>query len=574
MIKYWQILKQYKISLAVCPLLVLITVLCETIQPFFMADIVDNGVMQRDLSVIAERGLVMVLISLAGLGFSVLNVWVASRASTGFGTDLRSVLFDKIQRLSFLDIDRFNPASLITRLTNDISHIQQVVLMSMRMMLRSPLMLVMAVFFVVRINTQLALTLMAAIPVLGIGIFIILRNGFPYFLRVQQKIDQLNEVVRENLINIRIVKSFVREDFETRKFVRSSEELRDIVIRASNIIVSIFPAMQLVMNLSIIAILWVGGGKVIIGDLQVGELISFVNYLAQVLMALMLLSMFIMATARASASSRRVLEVLYSHPSLTDAPQRPFGCHRVRKGEIVFEQVAFRYAEGETDVLHDINFRIFPGEIVALVGATGAAKTSLVQLIPRLYDVTWGEIRIDGIPVKEYRLEELRQGIGMVLQQNILFTGTIADNLRWGKSDASMAEIEEAARLAEAHDFICSLTEGYNTLLGRGGINLSGGQKQRLCIARALLRKPKILILDDSTSAVDSDTELKIRNNLNQILQDTTVLIITQRVHTMQSVHRVIVLDNGEVKAIGTPKELMNTSMVYQEIFNSQQILD
>ena len=562
--RYWHILRKYKISLALCPILVLITVWCETIQPMYMAEIVDQGVMKRDLSLIAEKGVYMILISLSGLGFSVVNVYIASRTSIGFGTDLRGALFEKIQRL-----DHFSTSSLITRLTNDIARIQQVVLMSMRMMLRSPFMLVMAIFFVVQINKQLALTLMASIPALSIAVFVILRKGFPYFLKVQQKIDQLNGVVRENLINIRVVKSFVREDFEARKFVRSSEELRDMVIRASNIIVAIFPVMQLVMNLSAIAILWVGGYKVMEGELQIGELISFVNYLAQVLMSLMLLSMFIMASARASASSRRIMEVLNTTPSLANTPEGLADRYKIKRGEVEFVNVSFRYGNGENDVLRNVNFHIRPAETVAVVGATGAAKSSMVQLIPRLYDVTGGELRIDGVPVKDYHLKELHARIGMVLQKNELFTGTILENLRWGKPDATLEEAEEACRVAQVHDFILTLAEGYQTILGRGGINLSGGQKQRLCIARALLRKPKILILDDSTSAVDSETELRIRNNLNCLLKDTTVLIIT-----MQSADRVIVLEDGEVEAIGTPDELMATSRIYQEIYNSQQILN
>ncbi len=572
--KYWHILRSYRFSLAVCPLLVLITVWCETVQPMYMADIIDQGVMERDLRLIAEKGTYMVLIALVGLAFSVANVWVASRTSIGFGTDLRKALFLKIQQLSFFDLDRFGTSSLITRLTNDIARIQQVVLMSMRMMLRSPFMLVMAVFFVIRINAQLALVLVAAIPVLGITVFMILKKGFPYFLKVQQKIDRLNGVVRENLINIRVVKSFVREDFEARKFTRSSEELRDMVIRASDIIVAIFPAMQLVMNLSVIAILWVGGYKVMEGKLQIGELISFVNYLAQVLMSLMLLSMFIMATARASASSRRIREVLDTLPSLADTPVGREDRYRICQGGIEFERVGFRYGDGENDVLRKVSFRIEPGETIAVAGATGSAKSSMVQLIPRLYDVTAGEIRIDGIPVKDYSLHELHARIGMVLQKNELFTGTVLENLRWGKPDASLQEVEEACRVAQAHDFIRGLSEGYNTRLGRGGVNLSGGQKQRICIARALLRRPKILILDDSTSAVDSETELRIRENLGRMLKDTTVLIVTQRVNTMQSADRVIVLEDGEVQAIGTPQELLAASEVYREIYNSQQILD
>lgn len=571
--KYWQILKRYKAGLMISPLLVLITVLCEAVQPMFMADIIDNGVMPRDLSVITRTGTYMVLVSIVGLLVNIGNVYISSRIGIGFGTDLRKGLFDKIQELSFFDIDKFSSASLITRLTSDISRIQQVVLMSLRLLLRSPLMLMMAVFFVITINEELAMVLIAAIPVLGISVYLILRKGFPFFLKVQQKVDQLNGVVRENLINIRVVKSFVREDFETEKFVRSSEELRDMVIRASNIIVSIFPVMQLVMNLSILAILWLGGQKVMHGELKVGELISFVNYLAQVLMSLMMLSMIIMSYARASASSKRITEVLDTDSSLTDTAEGLRNEHRIRRGEVSFEDVSFRYTGGENDVLQHISFRVMPGETIALVGATGSAKSTLVQLIPRLYDATKGEIRIDGINVKDYNLDELHTHIGMVLQKNELFTGTILENLRWGKPDATMDEIEEATRAAEAHDFILSFTDGYDTLLGRGGINVSGGQKQRICIARALLRKPKILILDDSTSAVDTETELRIRNNLNALLRDTTVFIITQRINTMQSADRVIVLEDGEINAIGTPDELIEHSTVYQEIYHSQQVL-
>lgn len=571
--KYGQILKRYRVGLAISPLLVLITVLCETVQPMFMARIIDNGVLPRDLSVITQTGALMILVSVAGLLVSIVNVYVSSRIGIGFGTDLRTELFNKIQSLSFFDLDKFSSASLITRLTSDISRIQQVVLMSIRLLLRAPLMLVMAVFFVVRINAELALILVAAIPVLGGSVFLILRKGFPFFLKVQQKVDQLNGVVRENLINIRVVKSFVREDFETKKFARSSEELRDMVIHASNIVVSIFPVMQLVMNLSVIAILWLGGQKVIGGELKVGELISFVNYLAQVLMSLMMLSMVIMSYARASASSQRILEVLDTKASLADTPEGLLNKKRIEKGDVRFRDVSFRFNGGESTVLRNISFHARPGETVALVGATGSAKSSLVQLIPRLYDATSGVIEIDGTNIQDYSLDELHAHIGMVLQKNELFTGSIADNLKWGKPGASAEEIEEATRAAEAHEFIMSFADGYDTVLGRGGINLSGGQKQRICIARALLRKPKILILDDSTSAVDSETELRIRNNLNALLGDTTVFIITQRIHTMQSADRVIVLEDGEIDAMGTPDELIGHSKVYQEIYRSQQVI-
>ncbi len=570
--QYLAILKKYRWSMMLCPVLVLGTVLSETIQPYFMSRIVDDGVMVRDLSVVWEVGAWMVGLSLLGLGVSVLNVYISSRTSTRFGTDLRRALFGKVQTLAFPDIDRFSSASLITRLTNDISRIQQVVLMSMRIMLRAPLLLVMSLFFVIRIDSRLALILAVSIPLLALSVFLIMRRGFPFFLKIQRKIDALNAVVRENLINIRVVKSFVREDFETRKFTRSSEDLRDMVIRGANIIIMTFPAMQLILNLSILAILWFGGAKVISGSLSVGELISFVNYLMQVLMSLMMMSRVIMTFARASASHERISEVLAAKPSLMNTPEGLRDEHNVTRGEIEFRHVSFRYAGGETDVLKNINFRIPGGQTLAVVGATGSAKSSMVQLIPRLYDVTGGAVLIDGVDVRDYNLETLHHQVGVVLQKNELFTGTIIENLRWGKQDATLEEVEAAARAAQAHDFIMSFAKGYDTILGRGGVNVSGGQKQRLCIARALLRKPKILILDDSTSAVDSETEARIRAGLAGFLRGTTVLTITQRVHTMQASDRVLILDDGEIEAFGTPAELMKTSEVYREIYNSQQV--
>lgn len=570
--QYWSILKKYKSSLLISPILVLITVLCETIQPYFMSLIVDNGVIPKDMSVIGNIGVIMIIVSIVGLVISIINVYISSKTSIGFGTDLRTSLFDKIQTLSFPDIDRFSTASLITRLTNDITKIQQVILMSMRILLRAPLMLIMALFFVIHINSELAFILAVSIPLLAVSVFIIMKKGFPFFIKVQQKIDSLNGVVRENLINIRVVKSFVREDFETKKFTYSSEELRDIVIKASNIIITVFPAMQLILNMSVIAILWFGGNKVFDGSLKVGELISFVNYLMQVLMSLMMLSMVFMTIARASASSQRILEVLDTKSSLIDTENALQNEYHIGRGGVEFKKVCFRYADGETDVLKNITFQVPAGETIAVVGATGSAKSSMVQLIPRLYDVTEGEILIDGINVKDYQLQILHQEVEMVLQKNDLFTGTILDNLKWGKPDATIEEVKEAARVAQAHDFIVSFADGYDTMLGRGGVNVSGGQKQRLCIARALLRKPKILVLDDSTSAVDSETEIKIRNGLKELLVDTTVFIITQRISTMQSADRVIVLEDGYIEAFDAPQKLIETSEVYKEIYYSQQI--
>ena len=568
---YLAILRKYLWSIVLCPVLVSGTVLSETIQPWFMSRIVDEGVMVRDMSVVWSVGAWMVGLSLLGLAVSVLNVWLSSRTSTRFGTDLRRALFDKIQTLSFPEIDRFGSASLITRLTNDISRVQQVVLMSMRLLLRAPLLLVMSLFFIIRIDSRLALILAVSIPLLALSVYFIMRRGFPFFIKIQRRIDALNAVVRENLINIRVVKSFVREDFETRKFTRSSEDLRDMVIRGANTIILVFPAMQLILNLSIIAILWFGGARVIGGSLSVGELISFVNYLMQVLMSLMLMTRVIMTFARASASHERISEVLTTRPSLTDTAAGLSDTHNVSRGEIEFRHVSFRYEGGETDVLKDITFSIPGGRTLAVVGATGSAKSSMVQLIPRLYDATGGEVMIDGIDVRDYNLATLRHEVGVVLQKNELFSGTILDNLRWGKPDATLEQVHRAARAAQAHEFIMSFPVGYDTILGRGGVNVSGGQKQRLCIARALLRRPRVLILDDSTSAVDSETEAHIRQGLATFLDGTTVITITQRVHTMQSSDLVLVLDDGGIEAFGPPAELMKTSDVYREIYHSQQ---
>jgi ATP-binding cassette subfamily B protein len=539
-----------------------------------MARIVDDGVMPRDMSVIIETGGWMLLFSLIGLLCAIANAHLSARTSTRFGTDLREKLFYKVQSFAFPDIDRFSSASLITRLTGDVTRMQQTVFMSMRIMLRAPMLFLMALVFVLAIDSRLALILAAAVPAMAAIVWVVLHRGMPFFMRVQRRVDRLNAVVRENLINIRLVKSFVREDFESARFDAVSRDLQETSIRAANIIVALTPLMGLVLNLSVVAVLWFGGARVTAGTLSVGELISFVNYLMQILMAVMMFSMVVMNFARASASSERIAEVLDTAPSLIDTPEALAGTLTVERGGVEFQGVSFHYAEGADnadDVLSDITFTARAGETIAVVGGTGSGKTSLVQLIPRLYDATKGQVLIDGRNVRDYRLAELRRSIGMVLQKNELFTGTILENLRWGNPAATLQEVEQAARTAQAHDFITSFPEGYDTILGRGGVNVSGGQKQRLCIARALLRNPRILILDDSTSAVDSTTELRIRTALQRTLATTTVFIITQRIATMQSADRVLVMEDGRVDGFDTPARLLETSKVFREIHESQQ---
>ena len=598
---YWQILKNYKSSLIICPILVFIFVVCETSMPTLMAHIVDDGVMVKDMSVVVQIGLYMIIISVIALAANIANIYISSKASVGFGTDLRSKLFEKIQELSFAEIDKFNTASLITRLTNDITRIQQIVLLSLRLLLRSPMMIVMALLFVTRVDPQLALIVVAVIPLLAIGAYAVMKKALPLFMKVQQKIDKLNGVVRENLINIRVVKSFTREESEIDKFATSNKELLDTSLRASNMVIVYFPLMQLIVNTSLIVILWIGGHKVASERLMIGELISLVNYLMQIMMSLMLLAMVVISFARAMASSRRIVEVLETEPSVKDicykgttpdltetgkraettkeeeaadsATSITIPAPVIKNGDIAFCNVYFRYPEGEHDIIRNISFDVPAGSMIAIAGATGSGKSSLTQLIPRLYDVTEGAILIDGEDIRSYPLSELHDKIGMVLQKNELFTGTIEENLRWGKEDATEEEIEQVAALAQAHDFITSFPKGYETLLGRGGINVSGGQKQRICIARALLTKPKILILDDSTSSVDINTEKAILNGLRNSLNDTTVIIITQRISTMEIADMVIILEEGGVESIGTPAELMEKSEIYREIYKSQQLV-
>ena len=550
--------------------MVLLFVVCETFQPYLMADIIDKGVVTKDLSVIGTVGMKMIAVSLVGLFANIANVYLSSRVSIRFSTDLRAMLFAKIQQLSLTDIDRFKTASLVTRLTMDISKIQHLVLLSMRVFLRAPLMLLMASFFVFSMNPKPGVIIMVAISLLGVSLFFLLRKTFPFYLRIQKKVDQLNNVVRENLINIRMVKCFVRENYEQEKFDRCNTDLQETVIQASNVLVCIFPLMQLVMNLSIVAVLWMGNGLIQSGEMKVGELIAFLNYFAQILISLLLLSVTIMAYARATASSHRIKEVMNTTPSMSDYATLTEQNAQVSKGKIVFTNVGFKHLKAGNEVLKNVNLTIEGGERVAIVGATGSAKSTLIHLIARLYDVSTGEITVDGVNVKNYRREDLNRGVTVVPQVNELFTATVADNLRWGKNDASLTEMEQMATVAEAHRFINGLPDGYDTLLGRDGVNLSGGQKQRICLTRALLRSPKILILDDSTSAVDTETEKRIFNNMNGILSSTTLIIVTQRAAVMNWADKIVVMDEGEVKAVGTFDELRMNSPLFCEIYNSQ----
>ena len=568
MTTYKNLLKKHRVKIIWSPILVLIFVICETTQPYFMSLIIDQGIMVNDWTTITKVGIAMIGISLISLVANLLNIYISSQVSVQFGTGLRNQLFNKIQTFSLKDIDQFQPSTLITRLTNDISMIQRVVLMLLRIFLRAPLMLIFAFLFIIKINPSLSIIVLIGILILAISIAVILKFAFPLFTKTQEKLDQLNRVIQENLNNIRVVKAFAKEEVEINKFQKSNIEHRDVILKAWDILVCAYPLMQLIINTSIIVVLWIGGNRVMNDHMQVGELIAIINYFVQILMALMMLSFTIMGFARAMASSKRIKEVLHFTPSIVDNTNN--NNQQICKGSIEFREVNLHYSNEDEGVLNEVSFYITPGETVAIVGATGSGKSSLLNLIPRLYDATSGDIFIDGKKIKDYSKKALRDQIGVVFQVNDLFTGSIAENLQWGNLNASQEELEKAAKMAEAHSFILDLEKGYETQIGRGGINLSGGQRQRICIARALLSQPKILLLDDCTSAVDASTEKKIWRNLSYRNNDMTTLIVTQRIHTLNAVHRVIVMDEGTVVAFDTPQKLIKTSKAYQELFYSQ----
>ncbi len=564
---------EYKKYLFVVPVLVLIDVLCELSLPLLMAQVIDAGIPQNDVPFIIRIGIYMILLAGGAMLFGVLNMRYNTLASMGFGANLRNALFEKVQSFSFTNIDRFSTASLITRLTNDVNNVQMTFMMALRMLLRAPLMLIVAFFLALSINARLSIVMAVAIPLLALGIVVIMRFAVTRFTAVQQKIDSLNNTLQENLIGVRVVKSYVREHFEIDKFTQANDGLTNAHIRAASVIIMVMPLMMLIMNGATLVIIWQGGQMVGLGTLKTGELISFISYAFQILMSVMMISMVILMSARAEASAKRVIEVLDAPVDIADAPQAAAQPSVASRGKVEFRNVSFKYnlsGSGE-NVLSEISFVAQPGQVVGIVGGTGTGKSTLVHLIPRLYDVSEGAVLVDDVDVRKLPLESLRDRIGMVLQKNTLFSGTIRENLLWGNPAATQAEIEQACKDAQAHDFILSFPNGYDTELGQGGVNLSGGQKQRLCIARAMLKKPAILILDDSTSAVDSTTESKIRASFYQNLAATTVFIIAQRISSVREADQIIVLDDGRIAGIGTHQELMANNTIYQEINSSQQ---
>jgi len=577
--KLWSYIGSYKSLIILSPIFVMFDVVCELSMPFLMGKIVDKGIPALNLQYIIQIGILMIGLALVAMLFGSLNHRLAAVVSQGYAANLRQALFDQVQSFSFSNIDTFSTASLVTRLTNDVTQLQNTLLMSMRMLTRAPLMLICALVFAITINAKLAIIMFIAIPVLVAGISLVVGQAERFFKAVQEKIDAVNSTVEENLIGIRVVKAFVRAPYEKTKFKKSSDELSDTAIRAGNLVVTIMPIMLLILNTATIAVIWFGGRMVANRQLGTGQLAGFISYVMLILQSVLMVSTIFMMLARARASAQRIIEVLDTIPSIADKDQALPGSAAavaeeptVQHGGIEFRHVDFKYTatgKGE-NVLSDINVAIQPGEFVALVGGTGSGKSTMVSLIPRLYDVTNGQVLVGDVDVRDYRLATLRCAIGVVLQNNVLFSGTIRENLMWGNPAASQQEIEEAAQNAQAHDFIMAFPDGYDTDLGQGGVNVSGGQKQRLCIARALLKKPRILIMDDSTSAVDSDTEAKIRASFRENLKDTTILTIAQRISSVQEADKIIVLDDGRIVGIGTHAELIASNPAYQAICASQ----
>ena len=538
-------------------------------SPLIMADIVDIGVAARDQAYIFRQSGLMLVCAALALGLGIGSAQFAALAGQGLGANLREAEYAKLQQFSFANVDHFQLSSLVTRMTSDVTNIQNSISSGMRPACRGPVMLVAATAVAFSINSRLALVFLVALPTLALCLFLIIRKVRPLYGKMQEAIDLVNRIIQENLTAIRVVKAYVRGDYEIGKFGEVNTNLQTQSERAFRIATTNMAAMQFVMYGTILGILWFGGGMIRTGSMQVGALTGFLSYVLQILNSLMMISNIFLMLTRSLASGRRIIEVLDEEIDITEDQAEDI---EVERGEIEFRHVYFKYKEEAAEpVLSDITFHIRAGQTVGIVGQTGSAKTTLVQLIPRLYDITSGELLIDGVPVERYPLRHLRDAVSMVLQKNTLFSGTLKENLLWGDQDASQEEIEEACRIAGADEFIGRLENGYDTEMGQGGVNVSGGQKQRLCIARAILKKPKVLILDDSTSAVDTATEARIREQLERKLPDMTKIIIAQRISSVRHADQILVLDDGKIRGMGTHEELLRDNRIYQEIYESQK---
>ena len=568
--KWSKYVKPYWKYFVLGPLCMIVEVLGEVALPRLYSQILNVGVETHNVGYIVVVCLLMILTAVLMMGGGLGGAYFGAKAAVNFASDLRRDVYAKVQDFSFANIDKYSTGSLVTRLTNDVTQLQNFVNMLLRMFLRAPGMLIGALIMAIAMNPELARVLAVTIPVLLIVEFMVIRVGFPRFTAMQEKIDHLNSNIQESLTNIRVVKSFVREEHEDEKFRKSNGELKDAALRALGVVIFMLPIMMLLMNFTSMAVVWFGGNQVISGRMPVGDFSAFLTYITQILMSLMMVGMLFMNSSRALASSKRIKEVMTEKIDLSDE-NAAHPDARVQRGEVELRDVSFRYYKNsENEVLNHINLKIGAGQTVGIIGSTGCGKSTLVSMIPRLYDVDEGQVLVDGIDVKDYSLFHLREGVGMVLQKNVLFSGTIADNLRWGDANATEAEMVEAAKSAQADGFIRGFAEGYDKELEQGGVNVSGGQKQRLCIARALLKHPKILILDDSTSAVDTATEASIRESFRNELKDSTKIIIAQRITSVQEADQIIVMDDGRITGVGTHDELLASNREYQEIYHSQ----
>lgn len=560
--------KNYKKYLYLSAVFVILETLFELIIPLIMADIIDIGVANKDRNYILIKGGLMIICALLSLGLGLLYAKTAAKAGQGFGYELRKAQYQKIQEFSFKNTDHFSTSSLVTRLTSDVTILQNAICNGIRPLVRAPFMMLTALTMAILINAKLAVVFLIAIPVLATCLIIIMSKVRPLYGKMQRALDSVNSIVQENLIAIRVVKSYVRKDYEQAKFNEVNLNYQQVSRKSFHYAVMNMPCFQFVMYSTIIAILWFGGGMIQVGNMQVGELTGFLSYIMQILNSLMMISNVFLMLTRSLASAYRIQEVFDEEIDIKDEKSDI----KITRGKIIFKNVTFKYdLKAKEYVLNNINLEIEPGETVGIIGGTGSAKTSLVQLIPRLYDITAGDLLIDGHDIKSYGIEHLRDEIAMVLQKNTLFSGTIKENILWGKADASDHELNEVLDIACASEFIDALPKGINTDLGQGGVNVSGGQKQRLCIARALLKKPKILILDDSTSALDTATERKLTDGLAYYLPKTTKIIISQRLSSLAHADKIVILTDGKIDDIGTPEELANRNHIYQDLCKIQE---
>ena len=570
-VKLTRYLKPYILPMLLAPLFMCLEVYMDLLQPDLMAKIIDVGIANGDMHYILQKLGSMLLIAFVGMIGGICCSIFSGYVALSFGTDLRSNLFQKVQSFSFANLDHFQTSSLITRMTNDVTQVQNMVNMSLAMMIRSPLLCIGSIILAIRMNLTLSTIIVVALPITIFAALMIIRRGFPLFKQVQKRIDKVNTVMRENLAGVRLVKAFGRQREEKIRFSTANEELRDTGIRAQRVMAYGMPVLMFITNLATVAVLWFGGVQVQNASFAVGDLIAYINYLSRIMMSLIMVAFSFMQFSRGKVSADRIKEVLREEPDLTDPPTSPDKEPPViERGDVCFDHVTFRYTQDGDPVLRDLSFSVKSGQTIAILGETGSGKSSLVSLIPRLYDPQEGRVLIDGVDVREYTLHSLRAGIGMVLQKALLFSGTILDNLRWGDSDASMEKAVENATIAQADPFISQMPSGYETDLSQGGVNLSGGQKQRLNIARALMKNPKILILDDSTSAVDMATEVKIQQALRKHRHQSTVFIIAQRISSVMDADQIIVLEQGRIAAMGNHSQLMESSELYQDIYNSQ----